>query len=319
MSSPNSPPPSIGIAMAVYRPPSEFFIPQLRTIQDQSFRDWLCVMTWDSPLQDFPGPEALTPFRADPRFIWIQNERSLGHRRNFEKAIQEAAGRGVQAVACSDQDDLWDQDKLERLWERWIQLPPLSLLHSDLRILKDGRILKETAWQTERRNRSHHRPHHLLIRNQVTGCSMIFDASLAKRYPEIPDEVEFHDHWYALAASCHGGVHALEQPLISYRQHENNVVGVAQAEELLRRPGSRTLAALLENSRISFVQSRDLARAARARGMPLSWPSRWLFEGPWDLGLSLLALALMTLLTEPNLARQALKRALGKGVELRGG
>ena len=43
---------------------------------------------------------------------------------------------------------------------------------------------------------------------------------------KIPAEFEYHDHWLAVVASVHGGVHAVHEPLVRYRQHGGNVVGV---------------------------------------------------------------------------------------------
>ena len=258
----SSSPGRIGIAIAVFDPPPQFFIEQLRSIQKQTYPDWFCVLSWDSPIAEWAQKE----FGGDARFHWRHNPVRLGHKKNFEAAIRAATGANTWAVACADQDDVWDPDKLESLAELLKTNPPLSLVHSDLRVLEKD---IPSVWAFEGRRPTSVQPAHLLVKNQVTGCSMMLDARLPRKYPLIPDAVEFHDHWYALAASTEGGVYPLARALLSYRQHGANVVGAVAARSALRPPGSRGAAAWLQNCKIAWRQTEALARAAWDAGMPL--------------------------------------------------
>jgi len=63
------------------------------------------------------------------RWMIIRNEVRLGVRRNFEKAIALAEG---DYIAPSDQDDIWERNKLEILLHI-MREKKVSLVHSNIR------------------------------------------------------------------------------------------------------------------------------------------------------------------------------------------
>jgi hypothetical protein len=229
----------IGIAVALFEPEPMMLSEQLASIVGQSWTAWTCVITADSPVATLRTDARLASFFRDPRFCWVENPVRLGHLRNFEQAIQACAAQPVEAIACCDQDDIWEVDKLAVLVAALEQAGPLALVHSDLSVLApDGTISPgPTVWEAERRGITQVLPEHLLVRNVVSGCAMLFDAELARRVPSIPLAVDYHDRWYALVAACLGGVHAVARPLVRYRQHPSQVVGLRvglTATEMLR-------------------------------------------------------------------------------------
>src|SRR5687768_1758619 len=106
-------PVKVGIALAAYKPPTEVFEEQLKSIQDQTYTNWVCVMTFDSSLEETLASPKIAVFKKDSRFIWLENPVRLGHKKNFERAIQETLRHSVDAIACSDQDDVWYLNKIE--------------------------------------------------------------------------------------------------------------------------------------------------------------------------------------------------------------
>jgi hypothetical protein len=302
---------SIGIALAAFRPEPRIFAEQLASIRAQAFPAWLCVITLDSPLEPLREEPALQPFFRDERFVWVENPVPLGHKKNFERAMGLALERQVDAIACSDQDDVWYPGKLQACAEALAAAPPLSLVHSDLHVL-GGRDGGQTVWAIERRGVGRARAQHLLVRNVVTGCAMLCDAELVRRYPVIPEEARFHDHWYALAAATHGGVHALPTPLAGYRQHDGNVVGLSRPSAWLELPDSVGVAGVPAKCRATWLQSQALARAAARAGMPLTLWQRLLFLRRLDFGLGLIAMGLRHFQADRALSRRSLARGVGK-------
>ena len=66
----------------------------------------------------------------------------------------------------------------------------------------------------------------LLMRNSVTGCSMLIDTDVAKR--ALPFSQYFvHDHWLTLVTSSVGELAYSAKPLIQYRLHDNNQIGAS--------------------------------------------------------------------------------------------
>jgi hypothetical protein len=64
----------------------------------------------------------------------------------------------------------------------------------------------------------------LLKHHVVTGATLIFKTALRDSALPIPPDWP-HDAWLALIAAAQGQVAPLRQALISYRQHDRNVVG----------------------------------------------------------------------------------------------
>ncbi len=304
----------VGIALAAYQPDLEVFAQQLLSIQKQSHTDWICVIALDSPLDPVLSSRLITPFQADARFHWVENKIRLGHKKNFEKAIQESLRHSVSVIACSDQDDVWYENKLSECLRAFSTQGPLSLVHSDMHILENEKIASKTAWALERRGIHNCKPRHFYVRNIVAGCSMLFDAELARRFPTIPEEAEFHDHWYALVASYHGGIRAIHQPLYAYRQHPENEVGVSPYRKLFTLPAGSTFAEILNKCKNGWRKSLRLASAAQREGLPLSIWERITFLSRLDLGFGLLLLAIMNWKSDRPLTRACLARSIGKAL-----
>ncbi|MCM2279299.1 MAG: hypothetical protein NDJ89_14585 [Oligoflexia bacterium] len=300
----------LGIALAAYRPEPGILAAQLDSIRQQDFSDWICVITCDSPLSAFINNPALASAREDARFKWLENPNRLGPRKNFERAIQEVLKLGVDAICCSDQDDIWYPNKLSASVRALEQAPPLSLVHCDMHALQDGQTSRETVWEMERRGVRNTQPHHLMVRNVVAGCAMMFDPELARRYPVIPEGVDYHDHWYALCAAFHGGVHPLPEPLYAYRQHEANQLGITPFQGILEDSGKDH--SILSKCEDRYRWSCAVIKGAIAGGLPVTSAQRLLFLFRWDLGLLFLALGFRHLRSDPALSRACIARAVGK-------
>ncbi len=309
----------VGIALAAYRPNVGYFRRQLESIQNQTCSRWFCVITSDSPLGEFYDHPDLAPFRSDERFIWLQNGECLGCRDNFGRAVRECLTRGAAFIACSDQDDVWYPEKLERGLSEIRKRPPLSLVHSDMRpfVEREGREerLPRTLWDLESRGVDRSDPVHFLIRDVASGAAMLFDAELVRRHPRIPPEFEFHDAWFAFLASAYGGVYPIREPLYDYRLHEKNVLGMNPFRGVFHAGGA-AWGGILGKCRKKFELSRAMTLGALRERVPLPPKARRLFVSPWDFGLGLALLGVVYFVglrgRDLPLARAAWARAVGK-------
>jgi hypothetical protein len=302
----------IGIALAAYEPDPIFFVEQLQSIQNQTFTNWICVITFDSPMKKVMDRAELEPFKKDPRFSFFENPVRLGHKKNFERSLNEILKHSVDAIAFSDQDDVWYPDKLTVCAQRLAECPPMSLVHSDMHVFMGKENLSKTAWQIERRGVRNVKQHHLLVRNVVAGCSILMDANLGQKFSVVPDGAPFHDHWYALVSSSLGVVEPIYQPLYAYRQHENNVLAVKPYRGLFRFKENRDPPSLVKKMMGSFLDSRHFAKSSDESGLKLTWISKFLFFNSWDCGLSLMILGAQKLIGDQPLARACWARSCGK-------
>ncbi len=307
----------IGIAMAIYRPDLCNLREQLQSIQDQSFLNWICVISSDSPLTELLEAPEIEKFKQDPRFQWHENPSRLGHKHNFEKATQLTLQEKVDAISFSDQDDLWYPEKLALSAALLEQKGPLCAVHCDMHILTShSEILPKTGWDLEKRGVLHKGILHLLIRNIVAGCGLLMDAQLLQTDFNIPEAAHYHDHWYALIAASQGGVHPIFTPLYAYRQHSENVVGMTPFRGIFTLP--KALPNKINTKEIfqfcqqKWANSHALALAARHAKLPLAWIERLLLISPLDLGFGLFILGLMNLRQDRPFARACFARSLGK-------
>jgi hypothetical protein len=305
-------PKKVGIGMAVYQPNSDHFYKQLESIQNQTYREWITVMCFDSPVEIYLSDVKFEKFRKDQRFIWLQNPERLGVKKNFERAISECVARGVDYVACSDQDDIWYPEKVEMTCEELSRVGPLSLVHSDMNVFTENEPPKvETAWDLEHLNTDQKKTRHFLIRNIVAGASMMFDAELARRYPVIPESVPYHDHWFAMVASAHGGIYSITKPLYAYRQHSGNVLGTTEFVSTfsIKRIGLSNVA---DKCVKVYTWSRALAKDAERAHLIRSPLLKFAIVTPLDFGISFLGMGLVTWPKNKPLARAYFARAIGK-------
>lgn len=176
------------------------------------------------------------PRAADVLLSVIKNPTSLGVTKNFEQALL-ACQHPI--LALSDQDDIWQSDKLEKLVPLFEQDPELLFVFTDSRLVDaDGKPLGVTSFQalvvseSERvALKTGNSQEVFLRRNLATGATVLLRRDLLDFTVPFPAEW-IHDEWLALVASFAGHVHMTDECLIDYRQHGNNQIG-------MKKPGLR--------------------------------------------------------------------------------
>ena len=107
------------------------------------------------------------------------------------------------------------------------------LIHTDLRVVdKDLKTLGESFFAYRALDPSKHDLRHLLIQNNITGCTMLWNKKLNDIVDISSDEVAMHDWWMALVACCFGKIDYVNEPTILYRQHGDNVVGATNVNSI---------------------------------------------------------------------------------------
>lgn len=215
--------PKVVVCLATYRPRRDWLAQQLDSIRTQTHPNWVCVISDDASGGSY-GEEIRELIAGDPRFVLLDHEDNLGVYGNFERALASAP-RDADFLAFSDQDDVWDPDKLETLLARMSD-PTVTLTFADIRLMdEDGRTLADTFWG--HRVNKHDDLIALLTLNTVTGAAALVRADLIRDQvlPFPPATGGYHDHWTAIAALASGTIAFVDRPLHSYRQHEAAVTG----------------------------------------------------------------------------------------------
>ncbi|MEO8527470.1 MAG: glycosyltransferase family 2 protein [Pseudolysinimonas sp.] len=166
---------------------------------------------------------------ADIRLRVLRNPIALGVAGNFAQALAACIG---DVIALSDQDDVWEPERLERLVARLSAPPDVIAVHSDARLVDgQGHPLGSTLFQAirlsgaERRAIDRGRAFDVLLRRNVaTGATMVLTRSLRDAALPVP-EGWIHDEWLAIIASIEGELRREDRALTGYRQHGGNEIG----------------------------------------------------------------------------------------------
>lgn len=234
--------PCISIVMATYNG-ERFLAKQLYSHLEQSYPnlefiyldDCSSDKTWEI-LQEFE--------QKDPRVKIYRNEQNIGYIKTFEKAMQLATS---ELIALSDQDDIWLPNKLKDLYQ---SLGNYSLIYSDSALIdsndsKLGRFMSDIKKQI-----AYHTPLMYTFGAWAPGHSMLFRKDI------IPQEFHFptfvtHDYTLGFLATCKQGINYIPEPLVLYRQHNQNLVGADTQKKKQKQEKEQKIERILQ--RMAFL------------------------------------------------------------------
>lgn len=141
-----------------------------------------------------------------------------GVKKNFENAINNCKGR---YIFLSDQDDIWSPIKINVVLNIFNNKSIILVVH-DAQVFdsKTNNIIINSFF--EFRNSGNGILKNIL-KNSYIGCCMAFDSDLKDFILPIPDNIEMHDQWIGIIGEMKGKVSFINNQLISYRRHSNNV------------------------------------------------------------------------------------------------
>jgi glycosyltransferase involved in cell wall biosynthesis len=209
---------TISVCMATYNG-EKYVARQLETIFGQlSSSDELVIV--DDCSTD-KTVEIIKCFQ-DPRLILHTNERNRREVYSFSRAIQLAKG-GM--IFMADQDDAWIDGRLAMMESR-LRESDVFLLTSNFHLMNEHEQPLPMPFDGVRAEGS--RNHFQKIadifigKTNYVGCAMAFRRELVPLITPIPDYVESHDVWIALAANLIGSHLHIDEKTLHKRQHSNN-------------------------------------------------------------------------------------------------
>lgn len=220
----------MSIAMCTYNG-AGFLRHQLNSIAKQIVAPYELVVCDDGSSDETISILEEFSERSDFPVSIIRNEVNLRSSANFAKAMGLCRGH---IVVLADQDDFWRSDKLLRICEQFNAAPELDLVFSDADLIDSvGEPLQQRLWDTIgfsvklRRKVTQGGLFEVLMKQYVmTGATMAFRCEWRERILPIPPGW-IHDAWIALTvAAMNGSIALLSEPLISYRLHDRQQIGV---------------------------------------------------------------------------------------------
>ncbi len=220
---------SLSIALTTYNG-ERYIAEQLDSIVRQTrlpdelvISDDASVDTTRAIVSDFAG-RAPFPVRL------LANSERLGSTRNFEVAIRACGG---DIIFLCDQDDVWYPGKLALIEKRFMDDAGAGVVFTDADVVdQDLHPLGLRLWEAVRFSRPRQAQFDagdafsvLLKRYMVTGATMAFRSRYRDLLLPIPG-IWVHDAWIAMLMGATSQLAALPTPLIAYRQHSANQIGI---------------------------------------------------------------------------------------------
>src|SRR3569833_2375907 len=221
----------VSVAMCTYNG-GRYLEEQLRSIAEQSRLPCELVVCDDGSTDDTIA--LLKRFkRAAPFPVTIvENTARMGSTRNFDQAIGMAQG---EFIALCDQDDRWLPYKLQRLSDCLIENPFLGGVFSDAELIDgEGRRVSKTLFGRHRFTPAKQHsfvscPTATLLRHDVvTGATLMFRSAIRRYCSPIPT-TWVHDGWLAWMLALHSRLKLIAEPLIEYRIHAGQQLGVSSS------------------------------------------------------------------------------------------
>ena len=264
--------------MATYNG-SRFVEEQIRSIQSQSFSEWLLYVR-DDGSRDDTVQKVIQIERGDARVKLIRddigNHGAIG---NFSILMNVVLEEGADYLFFADQDDVWYPDKLAIMLGAMQKLestngkPTPLLVHCDLAVVDEElHPVADSFIRYSRLSPATAELGVLLCENQVTGCACAINRSLLELASPIPHGVLMHDWWLALLASSVGGIGFISKPLVMYRQHFSNVLGAMSLGQRIKKFlfSFQQWGLQMRIIRRSFIQAALLEERIKERGVKLS-------------------------------------------------
>lgn len=163
------------------------------------------------------------------------NDNNIGYAKNFCNAIAWAT---EDILFLCDQDDIWHPNKVETLTTLLCN-NNADMAFSDGLIINDsGEVIKESTvlryYGLKKSDINHFHKnalHHLIKQNYINGAAIAIKKNAAQGAMPLPTDMP-HDYWLALWCASHNGIIATSSPLYSYRQHEQNTIGLGSTDLL---------------------------------------------------------------------------------------
>lgn len=150
----------------------------------------------------------------------ISTTNKIGSTRAFLGLLSEHADS--EFIAFCDQDDIWESKKLTTQMSNLEREIPMCVTSQRLYIDAVGKIIGES-----KKLRNSPSFENAMIENIAPGNTILINSlaiNLINRYHNPP--VKHYDSWIYLVLAFFGKVVYIEKPLLKYRIHEGNHVGI---------------------------------------------------------------------------------------------
>jgi glycosyltransferase involved in cell wall biosynthesis len=218
--------PLVSVVLCTYNG-GKYIAEQLLSIVKQTYNNIELIIV-DDASTDQTG-EIISNFQqTDSRIKLFINDTNIGYNKNFEKAIGLAS---ADYIAISDQDDIWEENKIEIMMSNW---PAMALFVFSL----SGNFWGEDFANRKTAPTIYYADiadiHKLVFNSPVHGHACMFKKELISHCLPFPTDI-FYDWWISMHAASIGTIGCIPHTLTWHRVHDSNssrtLTSIADEEE----------------------------------------------------------------------------------------
>lgn len=203
----------ISVCMAVYNG-EKYIGEQLESILYQIAQNDEIIISDDGSTDQ--TLEVIKSF-SDQRIKLVKNNHS--HKKklinNFENALMNANG---EIIFLADQDDIWLDGKVNQIMKALesndLIVSDCTVVDANLGIIHDSFFQIRNSGSGLLKN---------FYKNTYIGCCMAFNRKIYDLILPFPKNIPMHDWWIGIVAEIYGKIKFLDEKLLLYRRHDNNV------------------------------------------------------------------------------------------------
>lgn len=231
---------SVRIMMATYNG-EKFIGEQIQSIIDQTYENWSMIIQ-DDGSKDETWNIIVEYAKKDSR---IEAKSSPEHKHgafvNFFSIInqEKKSGRLYDYYMFSDQDDIWDKDKIERMisFSEKLNISEPFLVFCDMRVVNaEGDQLFDSI---SKKMGTYYNPQSLFFSHSIHGCRFFMNQNAFFSVPMIDldnrqTEALSHDNLYTKYVAMLGKVIYMPEVLMSHRRHGGNTTDMTYRFQVSR-------------------------------------------------------------------------------------
>lgn len=223
----------IEILMATYNG-EKFLADQLESLLTQTNQEWVLLIHDDGSSDNTIS--IINQYQANyPRQIIFIHDgiKTGGAKNNFAHLLSLASAPYI--MFC-DQDDVWKPDKIQMTYACMQIIEAENpdkpvLIHTDLEVVDDALNSISPSMLAYQKLILSPSFEQLLVRNSITGCTVMLNRKALELSLPIPKQAAMHDWWLGLTVLANNGIiKFINSSTVYYRQHDGNSIGVQRAD-----------------------------------------------------------------------------------------
>lgn len=267
----------VAILMASYNG-ENYIEKQINSIIDQTYQDWELFIRDDGSIDS--TVQIIENFVArDQRIHLIKSDSDYhGAFVNFHYLINGMKDAPLfDYYYYCDQDDIWMKNKIEVMNSSFNKEGIPELIYSDMAIIDGNDNIIVPSNNADRSIELPNNKQLYFTHSYIWGCAVAFNQELFELVPKVNINSDIkiinilsHDNYYAKFALEYGKVTYLNQPLIKYRRHFNNVSVISKAKVGLKDIIKMALTDYLKIVELhanGYIQTLYMIRIAREIGL----------------------------------------------------